>query len=48
MIPHRVAMKIGGFSIEKFTELSQDDVRELMRKTRTIARLVETMAIIFT
>jgi len=44
MIPYRVAMKIGGFSIEKLTELSQDDVRELMRKPEPLHWLVETMA----
>jgi uncharacterized HhH-GPD family protein len=44
LIPYRISEKIGGFSINILSELSQEDVNRLMREPEPLHRFVDTMA----
>lgn len=44
LIPYRISEKIGGFSMDILSTLSQGDVNRLMREPEPLHRFVETMA----
>jgi len=44
LIPYRISEKIGGFSINNLSALSQEDVNRLMRGPEPLHRFVDTMA----
>ncbi|QCQ21261.1 endonuclease III domain-containing protein [Desulfoglaeba alkanexedens] len=44
LIPYRISEKIGGFSVQKLSELSQQEVNRLMREPEPLHRFVDTMA----
>jgi len=44
LIPYRISKKIGGFSMQKLSELSRQDVNRLMREPEPLHRFVDTMA----
>jgi len=44
LIPHRISEKIGGFSMQALSVLSQSDVNRLMREPEPLHRFVDTMA----
>jgi endonuclease III len=43
LIPYRISEKIGGFSINSLSALSQEDVNRLMREPEPLHRFVDTM-----
>ena len=44
VIPYRISVKIGGFSMERLNALSRADVRRLMAEPEPLHRFVDTMA----
>lgn len=44
LIPYKISKKIGGFSIERLKELSQDNVHELMITPEPLHRFVDKMS----
>lgn len=44
LIPYQISEKIGGFSFERLSALSENDVRRLMREPKPLHRFVEIMA----
>ncbi|MEW6620348.1 MAG: iron-sulfur cluster loop [bacterium] len=43
LIPYRISQKIGGFSVQRMSELSRQDVKRLMREPEPLHRFVDTM-----
>jgi endonuclease III len=44
LIPYRISQKIDGFSVQRLSELSRQDVNHLMREPEPLHRFVDTMA----
>jgi len=44
LIPYRISQKIDGFSVQKLSELSREDLNRLMREPEPLHRFVDTMA----
>lgn len=47
VIPHRISEKLGGFSMDALTKLSQNEVFRLMSKPEALHRFVDTMSCLF-
>ncbi len=47
LIPYLISQKIGGFSMERLSALSEDDVRGLMSEPKPLHRFVDKMAVNF-
>lgn len=44
LIPYRILQKIGGFSVEKLSALTREDVNRIMREPEPLHRFVDKMA----
>lgn len=44
LIPYRISQKIGGFSVERLSALTREDVNRIMREPEPLHRFVDKMA----